>query len=111
MSAAPDLFATLPQAVDHRCLGCSKVHPDAREVTLVDGTKASSYSEEWREECEARSVMALPTLQRRQSHLYRLEKTRGKATADRLRKVMLAIWNKRQAEKIAAQVESGLTSV
>ncbi len=102
MTAAPDLFATLPQAVNHRCLGCGKVHPDAREVQLVDGRTVSSYSEEWREECDARSVLNLPNLQRRQSHLYRLEKTRGKVVADRIRKLMLDLWNAHQAEKMRA---------
>lgn len=90
------------QGTDHRCLGCGKVHADAREVTLVDGSKASSYSEAWRLECEARAILALPDLQRRQSHLWRLEKTRGKAAADGVRKVMLDIWNARQAEKMRA---------
>ena len=100
MSAAPDLFAALPQATDHRCLACGQRHPDAREVTLVDGTTASSYSEAWRLECEARSVMALPTLAKRQARLDLIERKRGRAAADALRDAMLAIWNKRQAEKL-----------
>ena len=97
-----DLFAALPQAVDHRCLGCGQHHPDAREVTLVDGTTASSYSEAWRLECEARSILNMRPLAARQSHLYRLEKTRGKDVAEQLRDKMLEIWNARQAEKLRA---------
>lgn len=96
-----DLFASVPKPIDHRCLGCGQVHPDAREVTLVDGRTVSSYSEEWREECEARSILNIPGLERRQARLDRIERTRGKASADQLRAVMLAIWNARTAEKIA----------
>lgn len=94
-----DLFAALPQAVDHRRLACGQHHPDAREVTLVDGTTASSYSEAWRLETEARSILSLPTLVKRQARLDRIERTRGKGAADQLREVMAAVWNKRQAEK------------
>lgn len=97
-----DLFASIPQATDHRCLGCGQVHPDARVVTLVDGSTASSYSEAWRLECEARAILALPDLHRRQSHLFRLEKSRGKAAADGIRKIMLDVWNARQANKMRA---------
>lgn len=95
-----DLFASLPQAVDHRCLGCGKVHAGAREVALVDGTVVSNYSEAWRIECEARAILNTPGLDRRQARLDRIERSRGKVTADQLRKAMLDIWNARQAERI-----------
>lgn len=97
-----DLFASIPQAVDHRCLGCGKVHAGAREVTLADGTVVSNYSEAWRIECEARSILNMPTLAKRQARLDHIERTRGRVAADQLRKAMLDVWNARQAEKIAA---------
>lgn len=96
-----DLFAALPQAVDHRCLGCGKPHADAREVTLVDGTVVSSYSEAWRHECEARAILAIQPLARRQRTLDNIERHRGKKVADALRDTMLEIWNARTAARLA----------
>lgn len=98
-----DLFAAIPQATGHRCLGCGQHHPDAREVTLVDGTTASSYSEAWRLECEARSVLAIPTLAKRQEHLARIEKARGQRAADQLRDTMLVVWNAGRRKNCAAR--------
>jgi hypothetical protein len=97
-----DLFAALPQAVDHRCLGCGKVHPDAGEVTLADGRVVSTYSEEWRLECQARAVLNIKPLAKRQSHLDRMERNHGKKATDQLRDVMLQVWNARMAEKLRA---------
>lgn len=102
MSAQPDLFGAAPQPVDHRYLGCGKHHPDAVEVTLVDGRKVSSYSEEWRHECEARSILNIPKLYRRQMHLQDVEKWRGKATADALRDTMLELYAARVNAKLRA---------
>lgn len=62
-----------------------------KTVTLVDGREVDSSSEGWRHECEARSILALPTLAERRAHLEALEKRRGKAEADRLRSTMLAL--------------------
>lgn len=97
-----DLFASLPQAVDHRCLGCGQHHPDAVEVTLVDGRKVSSYSEEWRLECEARSILSMSPLHRRQWHLQDIEKRRGNAAAYQLRDKMLEIWEAGRGQKATA---------
>lgn len=102
MTAQPDLFGTAPQPVDHRCLGCGQVHQGAREVTLIDGTTASSYSEAWRLECEARSVLGIALLAKRQRHLADIEKKRGKAAADQLRAKILEIWEAARAEKMRA---------
>lgn len=92
-----DLF---PPAVDHRCRGCGNVHPGAREVTLHDGKVVSNYSEEWRLECEARSILAMPGVWRRQNFLALIEKKRGAKVADTLKARMLAIW---ELEKAAAE--------
>lgn len=95
-----DLFAPAPTPAATGCAGCGGHHPDARDVTLYDGTTVSSYSEAWRHECEARSILNLPTLPRRQARLDHIERWRGKAAADQLRDTMLAIWNARQEEKM-----------
>ncbi len=94
---AADLFAAAPQPVDHRCLGCGKVHPGAREVRLIDGRLVSSFSEEWRHECEARSILDIPGVHARQAHLSKIADKRGQKIADRLKATMMVIWNQRQA--------------
>lgn len=78
--------------VDHRCLACGKVHQDAREVTLHDGTVVSSYSEAWRAECEARAVVNMATLQQRRDYLAGVEKKRGPASAQELRRHVARLW-------------------
>lgn len=83
---------------DHSCLACGQVHSGARIVALADGTQVSSYSEEWRRECEARSVLRLPSLFDRKQRLRALEKTRGKPAVDQLRESMTAVWKAAQAE-------------
>lgn len=79
------------------CGGCGQSHADARTVHLFDGTPVSSYSEAWRLECEARSVLAIRSLDQRQRHLRQIESIRGKAAADRLRAAILAIWQAARA--------------
>lgn len=98
-----DLFADQPQAVNDNCLGCGHHHRGEKQVALVDGSIVSNYSESWRRECEARSVLKLPTLEKRQEYLSRIEKFRGRTAADELRDTMLSVWNARQAEKMNAR--------
>lgn len=38
-------------------------------VTLVDGRQVPSDSEEWRLECEARAVLAMPNIEDRRNYL------------------------------------------
>lgn len=78
-------------------------------VTLIDGRKVSSDSEEWRAECEARAVCRMPgyyhedreTRRRtwikakgaRNQYLMRVQDKRGKEAADQLRELVLHVWN------------------
>jgi hypothetical protein len=39
------------------CRGCGKVHPDAKLITLPDGTVVGNYSEAYRAYCEAKWVL------------------------------------------------------
>lgn len=79
-----------------------------RLVTLHDGRQVDSWSEDWRHECEARYILAMPNLQERRNFLYGYEKPdgkkfqgvlgmRGAAEVKRLEKTMLAIWGQRCA--------------
>lgn len=65
--------------------------------TLLDGREVPADSEEWRHECEARAIAALPTLADRRAWLEGIEARRGKADADRLRETMRELWKQRSA--------------
>lgn len=60
-------------------------------TTLIDGRVVSTWSEEWRHECEARYVMDKPTKALRRKYLEEIERKRSRAARDRLEKTMLAI--------------------
>lgn len=64
-------------------------------VTLLDGRQVDSASEDWRHECEARSIAERPSLAERRMYLGEVEKSRGKAEADRLRATMTKLWEAR----------------
>lgn len=63
---------------------------------LHDGTEVSSYSEAWRMECEARWILALPSLDERRAWLQSLEKRRGQAHVDQLKATIRTLWAQRQ---------------
>ena len=83
------------------CLACGQVHPDEREVTLHDGRVVSSYSEDWRHECEANAVLDLPTKNERSVFLSKIAQHRGKLAADALRETVTKLWNIRLAVRRA----------
>ena len=62
---------------------------------LIDGREVASDSEDWRHECEARAIAALPTLAERRAWLEQIQHKRGQAEADRLRQTMQQLWNER----------------
>lgn len=64
-------------------------------VTLIDGRQVPSDSEDWRHECEARAIAALPTTAQRRAWLEDLQFKRGREAADRLRETMKALGGSR----------------
>lgn len=81
-------------------------------VTLIDGTQVSSYSEEWRHECECRAIYNMPTLQKRREYLYGkldnwgkmsggIEQKRGKESLQRIEATLIEIWKMRKAAAAA----------
>ena len=101
------------------CDHCTR--PDAPRVRLVDGRQVCSWCEAWRHECEARAILALPTLRKRRAMLCgEFEKTfdrgkwvtrctfrgirqvRGEGEVQRLEATMRALWRQRQADSTAA---------
>lgn len=69
---------------------------------LLDGTRVSSYAEAWRHECEARDILALPTLDARRDRLTGIRHHRGAAEVERLQATMLALHRARRTAKLAA---------
>ena len=74
-----------------------------RPVVLIDGRVVDSWSEEWRAECEARAVIALPTLSRRREYLFGkidqwgkprngILQRRGEAACIALSDLISAVW-------------------
>ena len=63
--------------------------------TLLDGRDVASDSPEWRAECDARHVAALPSLEARRAYLAGVAEKRGQAAADALRAVVAEAWRAR----------------
>lgn len=74
-------------------------------VTLIDGRQVLSDSEEWRHECEARTILSMPGgLSARRRYLYGtmddkgvlrggVRQKRGEEAVKRLQETMTAIWH------------------
>ena len=60
-------------------------------VELVDGRVVTRDAEDWRDECLARHVLRLPSLDARREWLADFQKRHGEAEADRLRALMTAL--------------------
>ena len=67
---------------------------------LIDGRIVSNCSDEWRHECEARALMALPSQRARREALDTIIDKRGVAAADRLRVTMTAIWERARSDRV-----------
>ena len=65
--------------------------------TLHDGREVDSYSEEWRHECLARSVVAIRSVEQRREWLAAFEKRHGSEAAEKLRGTVRALWEGRSA--------------
>ena len=61
-------------------------------VRLIDGREASSHSEEWRHECEARAILNMDAQALRRKHLQRIGERRGQAERRRLEDTILTIY-------------------
>ena len=64
-----------------------------KNVALVDGTVVANDSEAWRAECEARSVLAIPTKGGRYNYLNKVQERRGKEARDRLHDEVMRVWH------------------
>lgn len=85
------------------CPACGKVHPDARLITLPDGSIVGSYSEAYRAYTEAKWVLdklpvtvnrrrkKTPQISRRDYIMAVLDK-RGEASANELAAMVTKLW-------------------
>lgn len=62
------------------------------EVTLIDGRVVDTCSEEWRAECEARSVCRMRTKADRLAYLERVRKKRSTAAMIALEGLIRDVW-------------------
>lgn len=68
-------------------------------MKLLDGTEVKSDSEDWRHECEARAIAALPSTLARRTWLEEIERKRGMIAASLLRQTIAQLWELRQPEE------------
>lgn len=64
-------------------------------VTLRNGQSVCSTSEAWRHECEARTVVQMPTREARRAHLDAVERLRGAKARQQLEETARALWAER----------------
>lgn len=69
------------------------------KVRLIDGREVDSSSEEFRHECEARAILAMPTKGARQGMLNLVEERRGTEARRRLERTMLVMWKSNRASR------------
>lgn len=74
-----------------------------RMVTLRDGRQVPSDSEEWRHECEARTICRMPTRAERRESLERIERLRGTAARLAVQAEVTAIWEAEFRPKLSAR--------
>lgn len=85
------------------CHACGKQHPDARLITLPDGSQVGNYSLQYRAYTEAKWVLdTLPvTVNRRRKstpqisrrdYILSVKDQRGEAAANELAQLVTALW-------------------
>lgn len=62
-------------------------------VTLVDGREVSAWSEEFRNECEARYVLRMATLNQRRAYLSSVQRHRGAEAVKRLKSTIFDLFH------------------
>jgi predicted translin family RNA/ssDNA-binding protein len=85
------------------CPACGKVHPNAKLITLPDGTSVGSYSQAYRAYTEAKWVFEVlpvtvnkrrkktPQISRRE-YILGVQDRRGQAAADELANNVTKLW-------------------
>lgn len=83
--------ATQKRLAVSECLGCQRCETGPM-VTLSDGRSVCNFCEDYREECEARHVISLPSKYDRREYIDGITKKRGEAAGLRLAEVVKKLW-------------------
>jgi len=75
------------------CAGCNNI--ETHPVTLVTGRVVCSSCEEWRHECQAKSIAALPTLNERRAYLDSIQDRHGLPARQALETTIRLLWQNR----------------
>lgn len=75
------------------CLGCNNIEVNPKK--LHDGRTVCASCADWRQECEARAVIALGSLAERRAHLDAVQARSGPAARQALQETIKALWPSR----------------
>lgn len=78
------------------CLGCNRCE-DGPMVTLISGCMVCNYCPDYKDECLARHVLALPTKDDRREFLMAWGKKHGQDAQNRLADLVKSVWGARRA--------------
>lgn len=77
------------------CLGCQRCE-DGPVVTLHDGRVVCTYCPDYKDECMARHILAMPTREERRQYLTRWAEKHGQADGLRLGDLVRSVWEARR---------------
>lgn len=77
---------------DHGCLGCNRLE-DGPVVQLIDGTYRCNFCEDYRAECEARHILAMPSKEQRREYLALTSRRRGVEAGNWLADLVRAVFD------------------
>ena len=78
------------------CLGCSRCE-DGPVVTLHDGRVVCNHCEDYKQECLARHVLAMPSKDARREFLASWGRKHGQEAGNALADLVRAVWEARRA--------------
>lgn len=78
------------------CLGCTRCEAGP-VATLIDGRTVCTWCPDWRAECEARHILAMPSIHDRRAYLADIKTRRGQASHDELADLVRAVWSNARA--------------
>lgn len=70
-------------------------------ISELTGLPVDTHSEVWRQECECRSVLALPSRDHRNAYMAQVKRIRGDAAESYLREGILQLYEARKRAKAA----------
>lgn len=81
------------------CLGCMRCEAGP-VVTLHDGRVVCNFCPDYKDECMARHVLAMPDKNQRREFLVDWGKKHGEAQGQRLADLVMAVWEARRRARV-----------